>query len=674
MECHFKIHLCCKLKAKMHYFCTRFYRNENKNRMSHRKKGNHTDDDSAGRRTNNILLGITSGLVVIAAIVFGIWYCHPGSDSDKAFAFQGEYPPVTQVVFNQDGEEFCVEAVQGQVLVYFADGVTHSDAIRAIRKAKGNVVAQIPDVHYYLVSVEVGREAAFMQDVQQFARVRFVFPNAVSYPTGVTSFVLDDYTFRDGDGATHGEEVSYTLQECGGVSSVKKFDVNAGGDRINWSEVVHDLHSILSNNNYTSLVINMSFGVRLRNIGQSKYWSDAEENARRNYRNNYIREIICLLELIEPYQNKDFVIVKSSGNDGVKNFDRDIVTPLYNTLSQRQRAVMDKHVILVAAEDTRWSAYSNELEMGRNHPWVTKVDISDLQYRGRDIHGTSFSAPRASCFISSVSMVYDMKATRVLQLARDVTRREGILTKESLMRAAEGDTTIVMRDYDGNVYPTVKIGRQVWMAENIRATHDRDGNEIPLGNWTREADIYYPDAGLNYPNYTDPRLAYPDYSYSNVRKYGCLYNWPAAKRVCPRGWHLPTDAEWTELENYVGSQRQLVGGGGKKNIAKALASEEDWEYCSEPYTIGNGVDENNATGFSVSPAGYYDSGNQYREDNLFFNDLDRSGVLWSSTVKNNSDNYYFVSIYCRFFYTSYSTVMRETFSMADCCSVRCVKD
>ena len=100
-------------------------------------------------------------------------------------------------------------------------------------------------------------------------------------------------------------------------------------------------------------------------------------------------------------------------------------------------------------------------------------------------------------------------------------------------------------DIDGNVYKTVKLGNQVWMAQNLRTTRYADGRKIPLG--TRESfDVAY--------------RYYPNNNRANVSKYGYLYNWPAVMNgslsssanpsgvqgICPDGWHVPSDAEWTE--------------------------------------------------------------------------------------------------------------------------------
>lgn len=386
-------------------------------------------------------LGIAAALflMVIMAVVLSL---RQDGNLESDIRFEGTYPDVVQVGYEQDGNFYHIEAVQGQVMVYFSDNVSHAEAVGAIKNAGGEIVAQMPSVHYYLVNTGAGEESAFMCKVQSKAVTEFVFPNAVSYTCAATPYVMDDFITKDKFGATHGDEVSYTLGLCGSRANVKHYNENVDGVRIKWSEVVQDLDNILSNiDTARPPVINMSFGVPLKLAQGKKYWKSASDSSKFNYREDYINEIRLLLKQIEKYDDKDFVIVKSSGNDGVKDFEKEILTPLYKRLSKKQRSLMDRHVILVAAEDSRWNEYSNELEKGVHNQWVTKVDISDLKYNGRDIHGTSFSAPRASCFIASASDSFDLMPTEVLQYVRKVTEDapNHILTQELLEKAIEAD-------------------------------------------------------------------------------------------------------------------------------------------------------------------------------------------------------------------------------------------
>ena len=185
-------------------------------------------------------------------------------------------------------------------------------------------------------------------------------------------------------------------------------------------------------------------------------------------------------------------------------------------------------------------------------------------------------------------------------------------------------------DIDGNVYKTVKLGNQVWMAENLRTTRYADGTPIPLGT-ERSYVVAY--------------RYYPNNNSANVTYYGYLYNWAAVMNgsasseanpsgvqgICPDGWHVPSDAEWTELTNYVKSQSQYVCGDYTGNIAKALASETGWNSSTYNCDVGNNPSANNATGFSARPAGYYNG--DYRH-------FGGSAYFWSGTQSGSDYAYY----------------------------------
>lgn len=159
-------------------------------------------------------------------------------------------------------------------------------------------------------------------------------------------------------------------------------------------------------------------------------------------------------------------------------------------------------------------------------------------------------------------------------------------------------------DIDGNTYRAVKLGNQVWMAENLMTTRYADGTGISLGSDSCSS------IALRY---------YPNNDAGNVGSHGYLYNWLAVMHnfsssssnpsgvqgICPDGWHVPSDAEWIQLTDYVGSQSQYVCDNNSEFVAKALASTSGWESSEEPYAVGNTPSSNNATGFCALPAGYF---------------------------------------------------------------------
>jgi uncharacterized protein (TIGR02145 family) len=180
---------------------------------------------------------------------------------------------------------------------------------------------------------------------------------------------------------------------------------------------------------------------------------------------------------------------------------------------------------------------------------------------------------------------------------------------------------------DGKTYRTVKIGTQVWMAENLN---------------------YVTDSSWCYDNNSD-----------NCKKYGRLYNWDAAMKVCPAGWHLPSDAEWTTLMDYIGG---------------SLTAGEKLKANSSFWNTNTGTDE---FGFAALPGGYGNSGRGPTEDDddacvncVGFGNLGNNGVWWSSSEIDASYAYdWNIFSTAKYAYKGLESVKIDFFS-----SVRCLKD
>ena len=147
-------------------------------------------------------------------------------------------------------------------------------------------------------------------------------------------------------------------------------------------------------------------------------------------------------------------------------------------------------------------------------------------------------------------------------------------------------------DFDGNVYRAIKIGDQWWMAENLKVTHYRNGDPIPHvtddGEWSGLGTGAYCEYG------NDP---------GNVETYGRLYNWYAvddSRNIAPAGWHVPTDAEWKQLEMYLGmsqAEADAIGWRGTDEGGKLKeAGTTHWASPNEGAT--------NESGFTALPGGY----------------------------------------------------------------------
>jgi uncharacterized protein (TIGR02145 family) len=194
-------------------------------------------------------------------------------------------------------------------------------------------------------------------------------------------------------------------------------------------------------------------------------------------------------------------------------------------------------------------------------------------------------------------------------------------------------------DFDGNVYHTVKIGTQTWMVENLKVTHYRNGDAIPNITNDTACNLFRSGAWCNYNN--DSNIA---------KTYGRIYNWDAvndSRKIAPKGWHIPTDAEWQILINFVGG----------KEVAGIKLKESDTTHWDSPNS-----DVTNETGFTALPGGIrgYFGLFQYLHTDAYF---------WSSTEE---DKYGVTGLAFINRYNGETSLYID--KIADGNSVRCIKD
>ena len=214
-------------------------------------------------------------------------------------------------------------------------------------------------------------------------------------------------------------------------------------------------------------------------------------------------------------------------------------------------------------------------------------------------------------------------------------------------------------DQDGNTYDYLTYGNQVWTVENAEMVTYRDGTEIPQvtdntewNNLTTGAWSYF----NNDP--TKPRL-YNWYAVAGIHD-----NDPntANKVFAPEGWHVPSDAEWTTLENYLIANGYNYDGTTTGNkIAKAMASTTGWNTRTETGAVGNDQSLNNSSNFNAFPEGYrLFSGSFYYEGSI--------AIIWSSSEFNTS------YAWSRYLLSNYSYLFRYNDDKRSGFSVRFVRD
>jgi uncharacterized protein (TIGR02145 family) len=194
-------------------------------------------------------------------------------------------------------------------------------------------------------------------------------------------------------------------------------------------------------------------------------------------------------------------------------------------------------------------------------------------------------------------------------------------------------------DIQGNIYKTVTIGNQTWMAENLKTTKYRNGELIKTTS----------------PDTKDIRSEIaPQYQWAyegkdgNADDYGRLYTWYTvtdSRGVCPLGWHVPTDADWSTLITFLGGE-----------VVAYSKLKESGQIHWNKYDTGT-----NETGFTALPGGL-------RNSKGSFDDIGNTCNFWSTTENGTSDAWYRLMDY------NLNTVHRFLFLKRNGFSVRCVKN
>jgi uncharacterized protein (TIGR02145 family) len=215
--------------------------------------------------------------------------------------------------------------------------------------------------------------------------------------------------------------------------------------------------------------------------------------------------------------------------------------------------------------------------------------------------------------------------------------------------------TSTISDIDNNSYETVLIGTQCWTKQNLKVTKYNDGSNILEINGTSTWDFTI---------VTGARTVYSDLS-ANLSTYGYLYNWYAAtdsRKLCPAGWHVPTDGEWTTLIKFIDPMAtdpnpgftQSSEGGKMKSMGITL------------WTSTN-AGTNNSSGFTAFPGGRRNAPSVGGVGS--FTGIGSRAFFWSATTTSLAPS----SALCRSLYT-YNDVDKESESKSQGSSVRCLRD
>ena len=223
----------------------------------------------------------------------------------------------------------------------------------------------------------------------------------------------------------------------------------------------------------------------------------------------------------------------------------------------------------------------------------------------------------------------------IYQTGSPVYKRAVSTIDSVIFYKAQGTVT----DIEGNIYKTLMIGTQIWMVENLKVRHYRNGDPIPN---VRDTTLWGSVTTGAYAWYNNDSAGYTS--------YGILYNWFAAtdsRRIAPEGWHVPTDAEWTTLVIYLGGA--AISGGKMKETGTL--------HWNNPNTGAT-----NESGFTAIPAGY-----RYT-DNGSFRQVGSDSDWWSATAVDITYAWF------RNIYFNAASSGRYYYNKQNGFSIRCVMD
>ena len=298
-----------------------------------------------------------------------------------------------------------------------------------------------------------------------------------------------------------------------------------------------------------------------------------------------------------------------------KDFDPEQVKPVLNNLA-----------III-----RWYLIYKDFQI------VSKTKSEEEKYESKD-HGDSEKVTRKSKKSIILLFLWLLLGFVIIIIIAYIVLRL-IVSSDSYEKKMEKKLSALASDLDVNQkYKEVTIGNQVWMAENLKAAYFSDGTPIPQVTDSAE-----------WKNLKTPACCW----YNNERDlyepmFGPLYNWYAVNtgKLCPTGWHVPSDAEWTTLINFLGGD-SLAGDKLKTDFWGRTTNISPTAPCE--------------TGFTARPGGR-------RTSSGIFLSFGYDGEWWSSSEYSNSDALYR-------FMTVYDSVVISVFANKSYgFSVRCVKD
>lgn len=351
----------------------------------------------------------------------------PGGDGGTEIVLQdtvfyvGSFIP-SIISYNEGGEEYSIHAYEGQVIVYFKDGVTYQKSAEEIKKLEGEIIEQVPNIEYFLVKVAPGKEYQFISDLNK-SIVEYATLNIIELPLSINSevYIPDNYStvrWDKEDRIKHGIEVESAYKQCGCEFNYKnRIEIAIKDDIINAQvdrqKALNEMLKRKGNSLY-----NFSFGPALNNNPNLK-WKDRGVHGPSYVEAEQIRikNILTYLAKCEKEGIKGNIITIAAGNCGMPDFDKLVLYPMLNytagknNLTQKEKELLDKNILIVTSTEEGTNKSNPHYAMGN-------VDITGIKYNNKQLTGSSFAAPKALCTIKKVMKDQNISAVEALGIVK----------------------------------------------------------------------------------------------------------------------------------------------------------------------------------------------------------------------------------------------------------------
>lgn len=421
--------------------------------------------------------GAALALIATAVVALVLVFTNRNELQPVDIYFNGEYPPVEEIYYTENGKEYYFEAFKGQIVVFFDEHTSYKHAKEIIEDNGGKILSQIIDMHYFLVQVRDGSENAFIKNIELAPSVAYAFLHMPEYPCAMSAHVIDNTWKPNEYGEIHGQLVAATaMMACDDCVFAYEYNIADNDGNLSSNEAAKHIHTIFKDNPDSPILINTSYGAYLTVSKDKKIkYNELIKNDSLDQQllvdswvTRYINIIKTLIQTVKPYKDRDFIITKSAGNNGCPELDKIVLRALEEELTAEELAIMDNHILLVSAYDeviriktkedkslknikehqypSWWKTHGIYSDRPKNyHRWVTTTDISHLARKdGISLDGTSFAAPNAMGNIARIIDKYGITAKEAMQAVKTVTKENahkhggaGILDISALDREAK---------------------------------------------------------------------------------------------------------------------------------------------------------------------------------------------------------------------------------------------